>query len=121
MTWFTEDAQEERERKVRATKRVAADLKIEDDLTPKVEKVMTTPVLSFIDDKKVNGDSNGRFPLVINENIHGHLVGGCLMDEGNPLDILYQNTFEYLRLKRENLKYCFGLEAIGLNGTNARP
>ena len=36
------------------------------------------------------------------------------------MDILYNKTFECLGLKRENLKYCVGLEAIGLNGINAR-
>jgi len=44
-----------------------------------------------------------------------------LIDEGNPVDLLYQNMFECLWVKMENLKYCFGLEAIGLNRMNARP
>jgi len=77
--------------------------------------------LGFTDDEKINRDPNGKFPLIISASILGTMVGGCLIDEGNPVDILYPNMFECLGLKRENLRYCFGLEEIELNGTNTRP
>jgi len=83
------------------------------------EKITLT--LGFTDDEKINGDPNRIYPLIISVIFQKHQVGGYLIDEGNLVDILYENTFEPVGLKREKMKYCFGLEAIGLNGTNARP
>lgn len=63
----------------------------------------------------------GHFYSSISASIMGHKVGGCLVDEGNFVDIMYQITFECRGLRKENLRYFYGLEAIELIGTNARP
>lgn len=43
--------------------------------------------------------------IPLNANMLNHMVEGCLIDEGNPVDILYQGTFERLKLKKKDLNY----------------
>jgi len=121
MTRFTTNTLGGKEQQSRTTKRGTVDHERAGEEAPKAKTEKVRAALGFTDDEKVNGDPNGIFPLIISTNIHGHRVRGCLIDEGNPVDILYQNIIERLGLRRKNLKYCFGLEAIGLNKMNALP
>lgn len=62
------------------------------------------PILSFIDDEKVNGRSNEIFLLVVMVGIQNHDVARCLVDEGSSVEIMYENSLEKLGLKKEDLK-----------------
>lgn len=61
-------------------------------------------ILGFTDKEKVNGGSNEIFPFVVFVGIWGHDVERCLIDEGISVDILYQDAFHKLGLKKEDLK-----------------
>lgn len=101
-------------------KRKVEEPRVTDNTTPTTKRMMTRPALGLNEDKRINGDPNGTFPLVINAVMLDHRVGGCLVDEGNPVDILYQCTFERLGLRKEDLRFCYGIESIGPNKTNSR-
>jgi len=84
----------------RTPKRKTDEPRVADNATQAAKRAKTRPALGFTDDEKINGDPNRAFPLAINANILCDKVGGCLVDEGNPVDILYQSTFEKVRAKK---------------------
>jgi hypothetical protein len=56
-------------------------------INEEAKKVKIRLALGFTNDEKINEDPKGTIPLTISQSIHGHLVGGCLIDEGNHVDI----------------------------------
>jgi len=78
------------------------------------------PILGFSDEEKVNGGYNDIFPLIIIAGIRGHDVARCLIEEGSSVDILYQDAFEKLGLRKTNLKPYEGTELQGFNETSTR-
>jgi len=81
----------------------------------------TRPNLGFTNKEKVNGGSNKIFSLVIIIGIHGNDVARCIIDEGNLMDILYQDAFEKLGLKKVDLKSYDGTGLQGFNETSTHP
>jgi len=88
-------------------------------MPPKAAK--KRPLLGFTDSEKVNEVSNKELPLVIIVEIRDHDVARCLVDEGNSVYILYQDTFEKLGLRREYLKPYNDTDLHGFNETSMCP
>lgn len=53
--------------------------------------------------------------------IRDHDIARCLVDEGSSVDILYQDAFEKLGLRIEDLKPYEGTNLHGFNETSTRP
>lgn len=53
--------------------------------------------------------------------VHGHNVARCLVDEGSSVDILYQEAFEKLCMRKEDLESYNGTELHGFNERSAHP
>jgi len=79
-----------------------------------IKEAKKRPLLGFPDNEKVNEVSNEELTLVIVVSIREHDVARCLVDTGSSVDILYQDAFEKLGLKRKYLKKRF--EALGAHG-----
>lgn len=79
------------------------------------------PLLGFTDNEKVNGVSNEELPLVIVVAIQDHGIARCLVNEGSSVNILYQDAFEKLGLKEENLKPYEDTDLHSFNKTSTRP
>ena len=78
----------------------------------------TRPLLGFTDNEKVNEIPNKELPLVIVMDIRGHDVARCLLDEGSFIEILYQDAFEKLGLKNEDLEPYDDTDLHGFNETS---
>lgn len=78
------------------------------------------PLLGFTENKKVNGVSNKELPLVIIVAIRDHDVARGLLYEGSSINILYQDAFEKLSLKRKDLKPYDGTDLHGFNEMSTR-
>jgi len=63
----------------------------------------------------MNRGSNEIFPLVIITWIRGHDVARCLIDKGSFVNMLYQDAFEKLGLKKAYLQPYDGSELQGFN------
>jgi len=84
--------------------------------TSKVE--MKGPILGFADNEKIDGVPNEDLPLVVIVGIHGHNVARCLVDKGISVDILYQDVFEKLGQRKEDLESYNDTELHGFNETS---
>lgn len=70
------------------------------ETVPAPKAAMKRPMLGLSDDEKVDWVSNEDLPLVIIFSMCGHDVARCLVDEGSSVDILYQDAFKKLGLRK---------------------
>lgn len=75
----------------------------------------------FTDNEKVNGVPNEELLHVIIMGIWGHDVARRLVDEGKSVDILYQDAFKKLGLKKEDLESYDNTDLHGFNERSTRP
>ena len=61
-------------------------------------------IIGFADIEKIDEIPND-LPLVIIMGIHGHDVAKCMVDEGSFVDILYQDAFEELGLRKKYMEF----------------
>jgi len=80
-------------------KRKMADLMAVHVTMPKSTKMRL--IMGFTDDEKINGGSSEIFLLVVITRICSHDVARCLIDKGSSVDILYEDAFENLGLKKK--------------------
>jgi hypothetical protein len=59
---------------------------------------------SLIDDEKVNIVPNEIFSLIVVVGMSNHNLAICLIDEGSFVYIMYEDAFEKLGLRKEDLK-----------------
>jgi hypothetical protein len=78
-------------------------------------------VPGFNDDDYPRGTLNEIFPLIVIATMAYHDVSRVLIDEGRPCDTMYQEFFQKLGLKKENLCPYEGTGLQGFNGSTIRP
>ncbi|MCI06415.1 hypothetical protein A2U01_0027474, partial [Trifolium medium] len=79
------------------------------------------PVLGFSDDEYVGGTPNEIFLVIIMATMVNHNVSKVLIDEGSSCDIMYEELFTKLGLKRNNLTPYTETDLQGFNGSTTRP
>lgn len=77
--------------------------------------------MEFTDNEKIDGFPNEDLPLVFITGIHDHDLAKCLVDEGSSVTILYQDSFEKLGLRKEDLESYDDTELHGFNETRTHP
>lgn len=88
---------------------------------PALKAARKRPLLGFADSEKIDGVPNEELPLVVIVGIHGHDIARCLVDEGNSLDNLYQDAFDKLGMRKEDLKSYEDTDLHCFNKTSTRP
>jgi hypothetical protein len=79
------------------------------------------PMLGFTDDEMLNNKPNEMFPLIIMATLDNFDVSRILVDEGSSCDIMYQDLFEKMGLKKESLAPYEGSDLQGFNGAITTP
>ncbi|MCI34677.1 hypothetical protein A2U01_0055897, partial [Trifolium medium] len=73
------------------------------------------------DDEYPGGIPNEIFPLIVIAAMAHHDVSRILIDQGSSCDVMYQELFEKLGLKRENLNSYEVTYLQGFNGSTICP
>ncbi|MCH87870.1 hypothetical protein A2U01_0008751, partial [Trifolium medium] len=79
------------------------------------------PVLGFNDDEYPGGTPNEIFPLIVIATMARHDVSKILIDQRSSCDIMYQELFKKLGLRKEDLCPYEGTNLQGFNGSTIRP
>jgi hypothetical protein len=67
------------------------------------------------------GTPNEIFPLIVIATMAHHDVSRVLIDQGSLCEVMYQELFQKLGLKKENLCPFEGTDLQGFNGSTIRP
>jgi hypothetical protein len=78
-------------------------------------------MLGFSDDKYPGETPNKIFPFIVIAMLVKHDVLRILIDQGNSSDIMYQELFEKLGLKRKGLTLYEGTYLHRFNGLTTKP
>jgi len=78
-------------------------------------------LLGFTNNEKVSEVSNEELPLVVIVGIRGHDFTMYSIDKWSSIDILYQDAFEKLGLKRDDLEFYDYTKLHGFKETSMRP
>ncbi|MCI09265.1 hypothetical protein A2U01_0030349, partial [Trifolium medium] len=79
------------------------------------------PMIGFNDDEYLGDNPNEIFPLIIIATMACHDVSSVLIDQGSSCNVMYQELFERLGLKKKNLHSYEGTDLQGFNGSIIRP